>query len=158
LPTPNQLYRQFELGQITREQLHANMAVHAKLILAEVEEARTNPVIAFMDYVLCKRQASKLSKQYGEDTVREALAALADIPQFPPAALIWNADHELVPLECFFRMRRAPLFIVHQMHVEPQQILVHLEHGAKQATQREEICLRRNRQGKLQYISRKQSK
>jgi hypothetical protein len=158
LPTPNQLYRQFELGQISREQLHSSMAVHARLILAEVEEVRVNPVVAFMDHMLCKRLASKLSKQHTEEMVREVLVALADIPQFPPATLLWNADHELVPLECFFRIKRAPVFTIHQMIVEPQQVIVHIEHGARDSTRREEIHLRRSRQGKLQYVTRQQSK
>jgi hypothetical protein len=158
LPTPNQLFRQFELGQIDREQLRASMAVHARLIIAEVEEVRVNPVVAFMDQMLCKRLASKLIKLHGEDTVREVLTALADIPNFPPAALVWNADHELVPLECFFRIKRGPVFFVHKMQVEPQLVSVHIEHGVKDSAKKEEIQLRRNRQGKLNYVTRLQSK
>ena len=132
------------------------MAVHARLILAEVEEVRTNPVVAFMDQVLCKRLAAKLAKAHTEETVREVLVALADIPNFPPASLVWNADHELVPLECFFRIKRGPVFHITQMKVEPQQVTVQLEHGSKSAVRREEVVLRRSRQGKLSYVTRTQ--
>jgi hypothetical protein len=154
IPTPNQLFRQFDLGQISREQLREGMELHAKLILAEVEENRVNPVVAFMDQVQCKRLAAKLSRQHTEETVREALAALAEIPDFPPATLVWNADHELVPLECFFRIRRTPIFHVVGMKVEPQQVVMQIDHGTKEALHKEEVTLRRNRQGKLSYVTR----
>jgi hypothetical protein len=154
IPTPNQLFRQFELGQINRDQLREAMGLHAKLIIAEVEENRVNPLVAFMDQVQCKRVANKLARQHGEESVREALAALAEIPDFPPATLIWNADHELVPLECFFRVKRNPIFYVLNMKVEPQQVVLHIDHGTKENLHKEEVILRRNRQGKLSYVAR----
>jgi hypothetical protein len=155
LPTPTQLYRQYELGQIDRERLHAAMTLHAKLILAEVEEVRVNPLIAYLDQQLCKRHAAKLIKAHSEDTVREVLTALSEIPDFPPALLLWNADHSLVPLHCFFRIKRGPVFQVLQMKVDAQQVDLQIEHGAKDHLLREQILLRRNRQGKLHYVHKR---
>jgi hypothetical protein len=42
--------------------------------------------------------------------VREILVALAEVPDFPPARYLWNAAHPDVPLHCFLRMRREPVF------------------------------------------------
>ena len=88
------------------------MAEHAKGLIEEIEEDRKNPIAAYVDKVLSKQAANKLARRYTEPVVREVLAALAEVPDFPPAHLLWNAEHRDVPLHCFLRMRTEPVFRV----------------------------------------------
>ncbi len=156
LPTPAQLFRQFEEGRITHEYFRTAMSLHQRLLLEDIEEARRDPDLSWFDEVLNRRAARHLEKTYGEDVVRETLVALSEVPDFPPAVQIWNAGHKLVPLYCFLRMKRAPVFRVISMDVLPQMIVVVVEHGSakKSESTREEITLRRNRHGQLVFVSR----
>ena len=79
------------------------------------------------------------------------LGALADIDNFPPADLLWNAAHPDVPLHCFFRLRREPVFRLIRLKVDPLGVKVLIEHGraAKRQTTRQEIQLVRDRFGRL---------
>ncbi len=141
----------FEAGEITRTQFQQQMAVHQQELIAEMEEVRLNPIAAFIDHVLNKRAAAKLEHQYGEDPVREVFAALAEVPGFPPAKYLWNAQHPHMPLHCFIRTKREPVFRVVSLTVLGQATFVTVEHGqaGKNQAVREEFSFRRNRQGQL---------
>jgi hypothetical protein len=156
LPTPVQLFRLYENGDITRAQLQAAMAMHQHHLLVEIAEARRNPIAAYVDDKLSKRAAARLERRHGEGFVRQVLVAMGEIPGFPPSNLLWNAGHQDVPLHCFMRVRREPVFRILRIDVQPVMIKVLVEHGAarKRDTTREEVSLRRNRWGKLRFQSR----
>ena len=151
LPPPHRLVAQFEDGRITREQLQAAMAIHQQRILVEIAEARSNPMLAYLDEKLGKFAARRLERRYGERLIRMVLAALADIRGFPPADLLWNAGHPDIPLHCFFRMRREPVFRLLRITMDLRGVTVVIEHGraSKRDTSRQEIRLWRDRFGKL---------
>ena len=157
LPTPRKLFRQFETGQISQSEFQAAMAEHAKGLIVEMEEAHRNPVAAFFDSVYSRATAFSLARKHGEHTVREVLNALADLDDFPPAALLWNALHTHVPLHCFFRIKSDPVFRILQMDVKSQMITVDIEYGpsAKGSLRTIEIKLRRVRNGQLIEESRR---
>jgi hypothetical protein len=157
-PTPPQLVRLWERGDLTRAQFHAAMAVHAQGIIDEIVEDKRNPVAARFEQMLARRAASRLAKRHGEGLVREILSGLAEAPDFPPSSLLWNAIHWDVPLACFLRMRREPVFRV--VKIEEQGRLgvrVEVEHGSarKREAMREEFVLRRHWQGHLVVESRR---
>lgn len=141
----------FEAGEITRTQFQQQMAVHQRELIQEMEEVRLNPVAAFIDHILNKRAAAKLAHQYGEDPVREVFAALAEVPGFPPARFLWNAQHPHMPLHCFIRTKREPVFRVASLTVLGQATFIAVEHGpaGKGQAMREEMAFRRNRKGEL---------
>lgn len=107
---PPQLFEEFEAGRITREQLHAAMAWHARELLVEVEEAVEDPKATWWETMLAKRASSRIANRHGARRVRSVLHALSRLDGFDHARYLWNALHPDVPLHCFFRMRRAPLF------------------------------------------------
>jgi hypothetical protein len=155
-PTPAQLFRQFDGGKITREQLHAAMADHARSLIEDIEDARRNPVLAYVDKLLSKQAAGKLRREHSEAVVREVLAALAEIPDFPPSHLLWNADHRDVPLYCFLRPRREPVFRILRLEVSVHRVLVSIEHGPAKRRDaiRESFTLRRHTDGQLIWETR----
>ena len=126
------------------------MAVHAQGIIEEIIEEKRNPVAARFERMQARRAASRLAKRHGEALVREILSGLAEVPDFPPSSLLWNAIHWDVPLSCFLRMRREPVFRV--LKIEERGRLgarVEVEHGQakrREAT-REEFVMRRDWQG-----------
>ncbi|HBM76830.1 MAG TPA: hypothetical protein DD438_01865 [Verrucomicrobiales bacterium] len=148
---PHRLVALFERGGITRAQLQAAMTVHQQRLLMEIAEARQSPVLSFLDEKLSRYVASRLERRHGEKIIRMVLRALADIDDFPPADLLWNAEHPDVPLHCFFRLRREPVFRLISLTVDPLGVKVVIEHGqaAKRHTTRQEIRLVRDRFGKL---------
>lgn len=127
------------------------MAIHQRRLLVEIAEVRQNPVLAYLDEKLGKFAAGRLERRYGERLIRMVLRALADIENFPPADLLWNAGHSDVPLHCFFRVRREPVFRLLRITMNPHGVTVIIEHGraSKRRTTRQEIHLRRDRFGKL---------
>ena len=149
VPTPRELFRQFEAGHISRAEFQASMAEHAKELIEEMDEAYRNPVAAFIDQLHTRHAAFVLTCKHGEQTVREMLSALADLPDFPPARRLWNAMHTHVPLHCFFRTKTDPVFRILRLEVKPLLATVLLEHGspAKGGTQTLEVRLRRLRNG-----------
>ena len=148
---PHRLMALFEKGGITRAQLQAAMSVHQQRLLLEIAEARKRPALSFLDEKLSRYVASRLERRHGEKIIRMVLRALADIDGFPPADLLWNAEHSDVPLHCFFRLRREPVFRLISLTVDPLGVKVVIEHGraAKRRTTRQEIQLFRDRFGKL---------
>ncbi|HEY1120314.1 MAG TPA: hypothetical protein VGE67_01885, partial [Haloferula sp.] len=110
LPTPSQIIASFERGEIERDELHAMMALHARELIREMEEDYQNPAAAWIESLLARRATGRLVRRHGARVVREVLVAIAEVPDFPPARYLWNAGHADVPLHCFFRMRRDPVF------------------------------------------------
>jgi hypothetical protein len=129
IPTPSQLFALFERGEIEREELQALMAVHARELIAEIEEDHRNPAAAWIESLLARRAAGHLVRRHGGRLLREVLAALAEVPDFPPAKYLWNAGHPDVPLHCFLRIRRAPVFRIVRMERQAEGITLLIEHG-----------------------------
>jgi hypothetical protein len=150
-PNPRQLFHLLDTGRMTRDEFRAAMAVHARDLIVEMEEDSANPLVAFMEQMLCRRAAGKLERAHGEAAIREILVALSEIPEFPPGRWLWNASHPHLPLHAFFRIKREPVFRVTTLEVMPQLITLHIEHGGAGGTTilHEEIRLRRDRRGQL---------
>jgi len=136
---------------MTVEEFREAMAVHARELIVEMEEDSANPLVAFMEQMLCRRAAGKLERKHGEGLLREVLLALSEIPDFPPGRWLWNAAHPHLPLHTFFRMKREPVFRIVTLEPMPQVITLTIEHGGAEGVQtiREEIRLRRDRRGQL---------
>lgn len=146
LPTPPDLFRQFEAGEISREELQATMALHARDLIEEMVEVRRNPVAAYLEQLRNQAAARKLVRRHGGSELREIFSALGSIPAFPPAQLLWNASHAQVPLHCFIRMRREPVFRIIQLEIQPMKASLRVEYGenARNRTTREKIILSRD--------------
>ncbi len=150
MPTPRQLFRQFETGQLSRAEFQAAMKEHQQELIEEMEEAHRNPVAAFIDEMCNRAAAFSLVRRHGERTVREVLDALAELDDFPPAAHLWNALHFHIPLHCFFRTRASPVFRILKLEVMAQMITLSVEYSVpRSGTQNLEIRLRRLRNGQL---------
>ena len=151
LPSPPELFRLYEDGELTREQLHAAMSLHAGDLVEEIVEARRNPVRALYENALSRRAAARLVRQHGEGVVRAVLIALSNAPEFPMARFLWNASHRDLPLSCLFRMRQEPVFRLESIRVAPWRVRVVVEYGSagKGACDRQEIELHRDRFGRL---------
>jgi hypothetical protein len=157
LRTPPQLFDDFEAGLLTREQLHAALAFHARNLIEEVVEARENPIAAWWEGILARKTAARLAARHGEKRLRAIFAALAEAPDFPPAAWLWNAHHPDVPLFCFLRLRREPLFRLIRIASQTGAIHVTVEYGpaAPAPVTREEFTLAQRRAGGLEVTSRR---
>jgi hypothetical protein len=151
IPTPNQLFAQFERGEIEREELQALMAVHARELIAEMEEDYQNPAAAWIESLLSRRAAGRLVRRYGSRLIREILVALAEVPDFPPARYLWNASHPDVPLHCFLRMRREPVFRILNVAHRPDVVDLSVEYGdaGRGRGTRRMFVLRRDEQWRL---------
>jgi hypothetical protein len=156
LRTPPQLFEDFESGLITREQLHAAMSFHAKGLIEEAIEAHENPLAAWWESLLARKMASRLAARHGERRVRQVLAALADIPDFFPAQWLWNASHPDVPLFCFLRLRKEPVFRVVKIESQAGVVHVTVEYGSagKGEATRESFILRHRRTGGFEVADR----
>lgn len=142
---------------MTREQLHAAMAFHARTLIEEVVEARENPLAAWWEGLLARKSASRLAARHGERRMRAIFSALAELPDFLPAQWLWNAHHPDVPLFCFLRLRREPVFRVVGVVNEAGTVTVRLEYGVndKHEVTREEFVLTHKRQGGLEVTARR---
>ncbi|MCB1064493.1 MAG: hypothetical protein KDN20_16435 [Verrucomicrobiae bacterium] len=154
LPTPPELFRRYERGELSREQFHAAMALHAHELIDEMVEARKNPVAAYIEQLRNRAAASRLARRYGPDLVREVFATLGTLPDFPPVQLLWNASHREVPLHCFFRTKHEPIFRVLKMKPESHVVRLTIEYGEATATVRETITLVRDRFRRLELAER----
>ena len=110
IPTPTQIFASFEHGEIDRDEMHAMMAIHARELIQEMVEDHQNPAWALVESLLARRAVSRLVRRHSGRLFREILVALAERPDFPPSRYLWNASHPDVPLHCFLRMRREPVF------------------------------------------------
>ncbi|MEI7909338.1 MAG: hypothetical protein WCK77_06855 [Verrucomicrobiota bacterium] len=151
-PTPNQLFAQYERGEIDRGQLHALMAVHARELIVEMEDDYQNPAKAWLEGLLARRAAGRLERRHGARLLREILVALAEVPDFPPARHLWNAAHPDVPPHCFLRMRREPVFRIVSIGHQPEAIELIVEHGeaGRGRGTRRRFVLKRDAQWRLQ--------
>ncbi len=105
------------------------MAVHARELIVEMEEDYQNPATAWIESLLTRKAAGRLVRRHGARLVREILIALAEVPDFPPARHLWNAAHPDVPLHCFLRMRREPVFRILNIANQSNTIELLVEHG-----------------------------
>lgn len=155
-PTPPQLFRQFERGEISREELHASLAVHARGLMEEMVESHRNPKTSYLERLRNHAAARKLSKKHGPARLREILATLGAIEGFPPAQILWNANHGDMPLHCFFRTRIEPVFRIVRLEVQPMLVSLDVEYGANDRgkTTRESILLQRNARLELELLDR----
>jgi hypothetical protein len=151
IPTPSQLFARFERGEIGREELHALLALHARELIREMEEDHRNPAAAWIEGLRARAAAGRLVRRHGSRLVREILAALADVPDFPPAQHLWNAAHPDVPLHCFLRMRREPVFRVLDITHKGDAVEALVEHGeaARGRATRRMFVLRRDDRWRL---------
>lgn len=156
LPTPRQLFRQLDAGEITREQFRQFMAGHAQLIITEMEEAHANPIAAWIENLRNRRAAAKLAHRHGEALIREIFTALADLPEFPLANWLWNADQFHVPLYCFLRSKHQPIFRVLKVSSAPFLLTITVEYSGaeKEKILREQFIFSRDRFGRLHVKSR----
>lgn len=156
LSTPPQLFREFESGRITREQLHAALAWHARELIGEMVEDRLHPAAAWVEQALAKRAAARLLRRHSEQRLRAILAALAELPAFPPARWLWNAPHQEVPLHCFLRIRREPVFRLREIANQAGSVVVRVEYGDRRqsACVRERFTLEHARDGALRVVER----
>ena len=132
------------------------MADHQRVLIEDIVDAKENPILAMFDKVLSKQAAAKLRRRYSEPVVREVLAALAEIPDFPPSHLLWNAQHRDVPLYCFLRPRREPVFRILSLEIAGRRVEISIEHGPARRRDaiRESFTLRRHPDGQLLWESR----
>jgi hypothetical protein len=147
--TPPQIFEDYEAGRINRAELHAAMAEFAQPMIEDMIDAHGNPLANWWDSLLAKQVALRLTSRNGERRVREVLAALSEVPDFPPARWLWNAEHPDMPLFCFFRMRRHPLFRVKKIETIYGKIHVDLDytHGPFRQVEREHFIFRQPRYG-----------
>ncbi|MDF1813449.1 MAG: hypothetical protein P1V20_14725 [Verrucomicrobiales bacterium] len=159
LPTPPALFRQFENGEISREELQATMALHARDLIEEMVETRKNPVAAYVERLRNQAAVRKLAGKHTSALLREVFSAMGEIPGFPPAHLLWNASHRQMPLHCFIRMKHEPVFRVTKMDVSPMKVSVQVEYGQhdKDKTTRELIVLHRNPTFKFELLERREN-
>lgn len=146
----------YDTGEITREQFRALMDVHARALIEEMEEVHQNWLAAWMEDLRNRRVAARLARDHGEPLLREIFVALSDVPGFPLASWLWNADRPHLPLHCFLRTRREPVFRILRISTAPFLIIVHLEFGSvkKSEATRETFSFERDRFGRLALSSR----
>ncbi len=130
IPTPNQIFASFERGQITRDEVHSLMALHARELIHEMEEDHQNPVSALLENLLARRCASRLIRHHGGRLLREVLIALSEVSDFPPSRYLWNAAHPEIPLHCYFRMRREPVFRILSIKPHGEGLVLEVENGS----------------------------
>lgn len=127
LETPRQLAARFERGEIDRTEFQSHMAIHARELIAEIVEDHQNPLAAWIEARLAKSAVNRLLQKHTAFRIREILTALSDAPDFPLAKYLWNAPHPDVPLHCFFRMRRKPLFQILSIREDADTTEIHVE-------------------------------
>lgn len=156
LAAPPVLIRQFERGLLTREQLHEKMAAHAKHLIEEMEQDHAYPLEGLVEQWRNRHHAARLIAKHGERPVREVFHVLSEIEDFFPASLLWNASHFHVPLHCFIRMQRAPLFRVKKMTSTATSVTIeiHYSRHANDMLQQETFHLVRNRRWLLEVVKR----
>jgi len=155
LPSPREIFSRFERGECDRDEVHAMMALHARELIGEMEEDRQNPAAALIEMLLARRLAGRLARRVGGRIVREILVALSEVENFAEARYLWNAGHPDVPLHCFFRMRRVPLFKIVSIRSEGGIYQVAVEHGsaASKASGRRSFRLKRDGEWRLRVLA-----
>lgn len=155
IPTPSEIFSRYENGEIDRDELHALMALNARELIAEMEEDHLNPAAALIEGLLTRRAAARLVRKHGGRLIREILHALSEVRDFPPARRLWNALHPDVPLHCFIRVRREPVFGLIAIERSGSDFVVETKFGPagkKNGTYRT-FTLRRGLDWKLRVVS-----
>ncbi|HSH92981.1 MAG TPA: hypothetical protein VK968_02470, partial [Roseimicrobium sp.] len=103
-----------------------------------------------------RRAAGKLARESGEALVREIFVALSEVPGFPLAHWLWNADRMHLPLYCFIRSGVEPVFRVLKVVPAPFVVMIRVEYGSKEkgAATREKFTFTRDRLGRLKLSDR----
>jgi hypothetical protein len=156
VPTPPKLIELFENGLIDRDELHAMMAIHARALISEMEVEWEFPLETRLEQWRNRHHASRLTVKHGERRIREVFHALAELENFAPAALLWNASHAHVPLHCFIRTKRAPLFRVKKMNTTAVSATIWVEYNEGEGRElvTEKFHLVRNRKWVLEVVKR----
>lgn len=151
METPRQIFARFERGEIERDELHAMMALHARELIQEMDEDYQNPASAWIESLLARRAMGKLVRRHSARLLREVLVALSAVEDFPPYRYLWNASHPDIPLHCFLRVRREPVFRILSLESKGGEIFVLTEFGeaAKGMGTRRSFRLRRDEGWKL---------
>lgn len=102
---------------------------------------------------MVKRCVERLLRRCGRRVLRDVLTALAELENFPPAARLWNAGHEDVPLECFIRWGRAPVFRIREILAKNDTVHLLLEYGGGPVKER--MTFRRDERWILRLESRR---
>ena len=147
--TPRQIFRLYDAGTLSREQLREALVHHAHELIEEMEDVHANPQASWLEGMVNKHHAARLVRAHGEPIVREIMLALSELPDFAPARFLWNADRADVPLHCFVRTRREPLFRIIKVISAPFTLEAIIEHGAKGALIKEQFSLERDRFGQM---------
>jgi hypothetical protein len=152
--SPSQLFQRFERGEIDRDELHARMAEHALGLIREMEEDRRNPAAAWIEALRCRAAVTALVARHSGRLVREVLIALSEVPGFPPALQLWNAAHPDVPLHCFIRVKRPPMFRITSMRNDGKELRVSIEwsNGENPEVRRSRFRMRRDGSWKLKAL------
>ncbi|WP_411827478.1 hypothetical protein [Luteolibacter sp. AS25] len=127
LETPRQLVARFERGEIDRTEFQTLMAIHARDLIEEIDEVHQNPFAAWLETKRAQSTVKKLLKQHSAFQIREILAALSEAPGFPMANYLWNAPHPDVPLHCFFRIGKEPVFRILSIKSSGKNVTVEME-------------------------------
>lgn len=151
METPGQLATRFERGELDRAEFQRLMAEHAREIIGEIEEDHRNPVAAWMETRLAVSAVKKLLRKQSAHRIREVLVALSEAPGFPLAKYLWNASHPDVPLHCFFRIRREPVFRIVEMAAKGGGVEIEMEIFEKKNRRR--VTLRRDAGWRLEAPS-----
>jgi hypothetical protein len=154
---PDRLFDLFERGEIDRETLQTLMALHARRLIEEIKEDHLNPAAAFVEHLRNVRATIKLVRRHGQRIIRDTLSVLAKEQQFPPSMLLWNASHPDVPLYCFIRMKREPVFRILRFVSEGSNVEIQVEHGRTNSPgglKRETFILKRDASWNLHIASR----
>lgn len=147
LETPSQLATRFESGQIERAEFQALMALHARELIAEIEDDHQNPLGAWVEARLAKSAVRRLLRKHRPSLIREILIALADSAPSTLAKYLWNASHPDVPLHCFFRIRKRPVFRLVSILEQGKAVQVTMEFPASKS--RIQVTLSRDRDWRL---------
>ncbi len=160
LQTPRQIFAAFDRGDLSREAFRQAMSEHALQLIEEMEEVHQNPVAAWMEHLRSRRAAGKLGREYGEAMVRELMVALSEVPDFPLARWLWNADRPHLPLYCFLRPKAEPVFRVQKIVSAPFVVMVRVEYGSSEKSQtvREKFTFTRDQVGRLRMSARERVK
>lgn len=158
-PTPRDLMTRWQEGQIEREEMQRLMKQHQAALLQEAEDYHANPIAGYLEGLANKRLAKRLIKEHGEAAVRELLLAMSWLPDFEPAAYLWNADHWDMGLHVFFRSKSEPVFRVRESMIRSSRAIWLIEYGPskKGRTKRERITFKRHWKGEMEVVKREKA-
>ncbi len=134
------------------------MSVFSQGLIEEMEEDYQNPLVAWLETLKTRRMAKRLVREHGEKMVRDLLLALSDVPDFPLAYWLWNADQPHLPLYCFFRTTSEPVFRVLKIISAPYVLTITIEYGSNKKNQatRETFTFNRDSFGRL-FVAKREA-